>query len=150
MNICSDFRNKRCWRFILKEKIQSGQEIYLHMNKKKYKSKCKLNNAFIICGSELLILLMLYDLGAKQTCRMFIVHHLTYIYRKIKYRHHFRYLHNFEWLVTYLAGLQSLFFFFFSIKQMLYMILKFTCIHIAFICVLEVTILHLKVKYRTF
>ena len=48
----------------MEEQIQNGREINLHMNKKtKWLSKCKL--IFFFCGSELLNLLILYDLGVK-------------------------------------------------------------------------------------
>ena len=49
----------------MKEKIRNGREIYLHMNKKQNGYQNVNLTSFFICGSELLNLLILCDLGVK-------------------------------------------------------------------------------------
>ena len=49
----------------LKEKIQNSREIYLYMNKKQNGYQHVNWTSFFICGSELLNLLILCDLGAE-------------------------------------------------------------------------------------
>ena len=59
----------------------------------KWLSKCTFN-LFFICGSELLILLILYDLGAETNISDVYCSSsdLAYIYRRIQDGRHFRYL----------------------------------------------------------
>ena len=49
----------------LKEKIQNGRDNNLHMNKKQNGYLNVNSTYFFVCGSELLNLLILYDLGAE-------------------------------------------------------------------------------------